>query len=210
MRYWFYLRENNQIGPVPENELLALFQSGQLTPTTMVWTQELKEWARATDIENLVPKELTPPPPPIPPARPSTFHTPQTATNQIRPWIRYWARILDTYSAALVLGFVIGIVYPPAAEWNELLFGMALLFAYCFIEPIWFAILGTTPGKALLAIDVRTESGERLAFTNALTRNLNIWFYGWGMGFPLVPLFTLLRAYNNLTQKKITTWDRQG
>jgi tetratricopeptide (TPR) repeat protein len=109
------------------------------------------------------------------------------------------------------MALILGVVYSPAAKWNELLFGMALLFAYCcFIEPILFAMLGTTPGKALLNIEVTTQSGDRLSFGQSITRSFGVWFYGWGTGIPIIYLFTLLRAYNNLTQKKTTTWDRRG
>ena len=53
-----------------------------------------------------------------------------------------------------LMGLILGLVYPPATKWNEWLSGMALLFVYCcFIEPILLTMLGTTPGKALLAID---------------------------------------------------------
>ncbi len=131
--------------------------------------------------------------------------------ERVRPWIRFWARLFDTWSATLLTGLILGFVYPPAAEWNELLLGMALLFAYCcFIEPILFALLGTTPGKALLAIDVRTQSGNRLSFGQAMNRSFGVWFYGWGMGLPFVQLVTLPTAHVNLTIEKITTWDRQG
>jgi len=78
------------------------------------------------------------------------------------------------------------------------------------MNPIIFSMFGTTPGKALLAIEVTAPSGDPLSFGQALKRSFGVWFYGWGMGIPLVCLFTLLRAHDNLTQKKITTWDRQG
>ena len=131
--------------------------------------------------------------------------------ERVRPWIRFWARLFDTWSATLLTGLILGFVYPHAAEWNELLLGMALFFAYCcFIEPILFALLGTTPGKALLAIDVRTQSGNRLSFGQAMNRSIGVWFYGWGMGIPFVQLVTLPMAHSVLTIDKITTWDRKG
>ena len=85
---------------------------------------------------------------------------------------------------------------------------MAVLFAYCFIEPLFFALFGTTPGKALLGIDVRTQSGEWLSYGQAMKRSLRVWFYGLGAG-TIVAFGTLWHAYANLTQG-ITTWDRLG
>ena len=167
------------------------------------------------------PPQRLPPVPPSPPvALPAqivngpTEIAAELATNappeRVRPWIRYWARCLDTNITVLVMAFTVGVAYPPAAKWNEFLLGMALLFAYCFVEPIFFSMFGTTPGKALLAIDVRTQSGDRLSFGQALKRSFGVWFFGWGMGFPIVPLLTLGTAYDNLKKKKVTTWDRLG
>jgi len=204
MRYWYYIQGDRQIGPVSETEFLALFQGGKLNTDTLVWAHGLKEWARASDIAELVPPEFNPPPAltPVPKG--------ETTIPQIRPWIRYWARLFDTCATLLVMALIVGIVHPPAAEWNTLFFGMVLPFAYCFIEPIFFSMFGTTPGKALLGVVVRDQSGDRLGFGRALDRSLGVWFYGWGMCVPLVSLFTLLRSYKNLTQKKITTWDKEG
>jgi uncharacterized RDD family membrane protein YckC len=210
MRYWYYLQGDKQFGPVSDQELAGLFQSGKLSPSTLVWTQELREWARACDVQNLVPPEFNPPPPPVPPPAPVITQKADKPVQQIRPWVRYCARMLDTWGTTLIVGFIVGIVYPRAAEWNEILFGMALLLAYCFIEPMFFDVFGTTPGKALLGIDVRTQSGERLSYSQAWGRTLSIWWRGLGMGLPLVSLITLSCAYYNLTRKKITTWDRHG
>jgi hypothetical protein len=141
---------------------------------------------------------------------PKDLTTGTDGNARVRPWIRFWARFLDTYVVALVIGFLVGVAYPPAVEWNEYLFGMALLFAYCFVEPIFFSMFGTTPGKALLAIDVTTQSGGWLSFAQAVDRSFGVWFYGWGMGIPVVSVGTFWWAYDNLKLKKTTTWDRQG
>lgn len=128
-----------------------------------------------------------------------------------RPWIRYWARFIDTWSASLALQLVLVVAYPPSANWDPVIAPLVLLFFYCcFIEPLCFAVAGTTPGKALLAVNVRTRAGKRLSFGEALPRSLDVWLFGWALGIPLVNLCTLLYAYVTLQRKKTTLWDRAG
>lgn len=62
MRQWFYLDHGAQKGPIPDERFVQMFQSGQLRADTLVWTEGLAEWTCATEIENLVPAALIPPP----------------------------------------------------------------------------------------------------------------------------------------------------
>ncbi len=36
---------------------------------------------------------------------------PTDGEKQVRPWIRFWARLFDTWSVTLVVGFIVGFVY---------------------------------------------------------------------------------------------------
>ena len=149
----------------------------------------------------------------------------QPSVSQIRPWIRFWARFIDVggiclavaFPIAMLMGLLFATVLPflgrETAVVLSVLFpyvvGLVVPFAYCFIEPIFFIIFGTTPGKALLCIDVRTTSSGRLSYNEALKRTLRVWFYGCAMG-TIVGFGTLWKARNNLIEGKITTWDRLG
>jgi hypothetical protein len=55
---------------------------------------------------------------------------------------------------------------------------------------------------------VRTSEGGRLTYASALSRSLDVWFRGFGMGIPLVSLFTLIIAHGKLTKTGVTSWDR--
>ena len=150
---------------------------------------------------------------------------PQPSVSQIRPWIRFWARFIDVggiclavaFPIAMLMGLLFATVLPflgrETAVVLSVLFpyvvGLVVPFAYRFIEPIFFIIFGTTPGKALLCIDVRTTSGGRLSYNEALKRTLRVWFYGCAMG-TIVGFGTLWKARNNLIEGKIRTWDRLG
>lgn len=52
-RMWYYLLENEQIGPVSREDLMRLFQEGTLAPDVYVWSEGLAQWQPATAIPEL-------------------------------------------------------------------------------------------------------------------------------------------------------------
>jgi len=54
-REWYYAKEGQQHGPVTESELIELLRNRTLGPETQVWTQQLKDWCRASEIDWLLP-----------------------------------------------------------------------------------------------------------------------------------------------------------
>jgi len=53
MRTWYYIEENEKKGPVGEEDLIALLQSGGVASDTLVWTEGMEEWAKAQTIKAL-------------------------------------------------------------------------------------------------------------------------------------------------------------
>jgi hypothetical protein len=138
---------------------------------------------------------------------------PQPAVPQVRPWLRYWARMFDIS----VFGFVVGLiaVVVPSSNFgkvianteNELWIGMALLIAWVFVEALLLYAIGTTPGKWLFKIQLISATGASPTFPDAFSRSVAVWWRGLGAGFPLVSLFTLMTAHKRLTERGITSWD---
>lgn len=223
MGQWYYTIDGKQNGPVSETEFIKLFETAELGPDTLVWSEGLDDWTPALKIEGLIPTDFNPPPAPLPPSPndvwpesnlnarpPSGSQVRHRARPWVRPWVRYWARTMDFIIFCFLAGIILGFVYPSALEIPDGLFGILLLFAYNFVEPAMFAAWGTTPGKALLRVRVRNADGGRLSYSEALTRVFKVWFRGQGLGIPIVALFTQINAYNRLTKKGKTTWDREG
>jgi uncharacterized RDD family membrane protein YckC len=129
---------------------------------------------------------------------------------QIRPWVRYWARLIDLFFFNLLSSFFLGIIYPPALKINSMVFTMILMFVYVFVEPIMLTSWGTTPGKALLRVRLRKSNGSKIKYAEALVRSGSVWARGWGFGIPLISLITGITAYKKLIKNGITTWDRGG
>ena len=141
-------------------------------------------------------------PPPIPRV--------EASVSQVRPWVRYWARMFDIYLACIVGGLAIGILNPNAfAEpGSDQLFGLAVIFAWVFIEALFLSTAGTTPGKWLFKTRIVPPHGSSLDYSAALSRSFKVWWRGLGIGFPLASLITLIVAHGKLTKNGVTTWDR--
>ena len=52
-RMWYYLQENEQVGPIPQEELLRMLSQGVLPRTTYVWAEGMGQWQPASEIPEL-------------------------------------------------------------------------------------------------------------------------------------------------------------
>ena len=118
--------------------------------------------------------------------------------SQVRPLVRYWARMMDYILFSFLAGIALAIVYEPALEIPNILFGIILLFPYVFVESAMLAGWGTTPGKAILRVRLRKATGDKLTYSEARSRSLKVWIRGLGLGIPIVSFFTLLHALGRL------------
>jgi hypothetical protein len=50
-REWHYVKNGQEHGPVPESKLIELFRNRELGPETQLWTQQLKDWCKASEID---------------------------------------------------------------------------------------------------------------------------------------------------------------
>lgn len=65
-RQWYYAQQGQQVGPVTDQQLKQLADSGHLQPANLVWTKGMEAWKRAETIKGLMPATLEPPPMPEP------------------------------------------------------------------------------------------------------------------------------------------------
>jgi hypothetical protein len=82
-------------------------------------------------------------------------------------------------------------------------------FVWIPIEVIFLSTWGTTPGKWLLCTEIKWGHAKRLPFRIALRRSFSVWFYGIGMGIPIINVLCMLNAYYRLRVLQTTSWDRQ-
>jgi len=72
------------------------------------------------------------------------------------------------------------------------------------------AFFGTTPGKLLFGVKVRTEEGRRLSLGESVSRSLDVLVRGQALGIPVAALFAHLVAWGVITADGATTWDARG
>lgn len=209
---WHYVSDDKKIGPISDETIQEMLDTGVINSDTLIWTEGLENWEPVRNVDQFNSD-----------SQPDAFLSPQTTNSsseeiqiheisgpQIRPWVRYWARTMDIFLWSFLFGIPLVLIYPPALELNDILWGILILFAYMPVESIMLSSWGTTPGKALLRIRLRKLTGNKLTYAEALTRSFNVGVKGMGIGIPLIALITLIAAYKNLTKNRITTWDKDG
>lgn len=128
-----------------------------------------------------------------------------------QPWVRFFARMLDTALATVVLALITSVGEPSLFALNDLEPGIAFaaLLLWVPVESLLIAWWGTTPGKALLGVSIRTYEGSRLPVLVAFNRSFRVWFFGWAAGLPLLSFAAPIVAYFRLRKAGVTPWDRK-
>ena len=92
---WHYSVGGNRLGPVASSELKSLAESGQLSPTDLIWKEGLQNWVAASSVKGLFPKSSGPPPLPA-------ISQPASAAEDLAPKVEAAARATaDAAKAAM-------------------------------------------------------------------------------------------------------------
>jgi len=186
---WYYLDGQTKVGPQSFEAVEHLLRSGELDDDTLVWAPGMEDWRRARDVDELS----------------------EDTAGEPHPWRRWMARIIDYAVAAFIFGFVVAFVAPESTIFDNNITATLVVCAFWVIaEAFVQAWFGSTPGKALLNISVKHESGRSMKVDQALARSLRVWFFGMGVGLPLISLFTMARAHGRLRRDGTTSWDHKG
>lgn len=175
-RQWYYAISGSQAGPIPEEELIRMFLSGQLQPDTLVWTRNMKNWAKASSIEGLVPPlGFAPPPPPPPP------DTDAMSTDEIHYagfWIRVGAYFVDVVVMIIpvyLVAFLLRASMPASGPAQHFVVQGTDSFMNLIIWWVYFAVLHSSVwqasvGKKVLGLKVTDLEGRRISFGRATGR----------------------------------------
>jgi uncharacterized RDD family membrane protein YckC len=197
---WWYSTGDTKTGPMTIDQLRQLSQDGRIHRTTLLWREGLTDWSPLTDIPELQ-SVLAGIPPDLPKA---DSRETLLAMKKSGGWRRFFARIIDLWGLSLPVTYIVAFVLAKFSLsfglWiqrpgSEYLFGWFLLPLILLIEAGVFAMFGNTFGKFLLGIRVMQPDGEPISPRQYLRRQLGLYWYGLGTGFPLVPLFTMSRQY---------------
>ena len=207
---WYYVENHKQQGPLDLAELTHLFKSHKLPLDTLVWHNSLTDWVSADSREEFNPQPSkgfhaeppspTPPMPSAPSARRKSI-TPSSG----HPWRRYFARAIDTTLLVPVFSFITGIQPHSLADYRFNMMAIAFaILAHAALQSSW----GSTPGKTMLGYKVRTRTGGKLSFKQAIDREARIAWHGLGLGIPLYSIYTQFKAFTNLNNTGETSWDK--
>jgi uncharacterized RDD family membrane protein YckC len=126
----------------------------------------------------------------------------------VRPWMRFFARLIDLYVFAFFFTLIMMRIYPAFSYYHSSIVGLISLFCWFLIEPFFIAKLGTTLGKFLLNIQVRDLDGNKLSLSQAFHRSFWVLCVGFGFGIPIVTLVTFAYSYITLNKTGNTYWDK--
>lgn len=194
-------------------ELQLKRRKGQIDDTTPVWSTKLQAWLPYNEIlseEMLLGADLS-------------YSKPHSAKDMprvkksnlfpVRPWIRFWARMID-YNC---LGLINGIFFSHYFRYASLIFFPFFTFAlipllWVPIEAILLSTIGTTPGKWILKVKISNKNRKRkyLTFEQACKRSIAVWFFGMGCGIPIIQIIALILAKIRLSHTKTTIWDKKN
>ena len=205
MTAWWYADGDKKIGPVALDELQRRFEKGLVIGTSLVWREGLESWQPLNSVDELHMFQ-TAIPPPLPPK--SDFLASR--------WSRFFARTFDYWcEVALVVAcfvFVLATYSPTFAAWlatpgAPLLFVIICLPIALALDAFLYRIFGNTPGKAMLGLVCVTSTGKALSFSQYLARNISIWIKGFGLGVPIVNLFTMAYQHRRLGRGQQASYD---
>lgn len=220
---WHYTHEGATQGPVTHTDLCALFAAAQLPLKTPVWNESIPDWVPASAVDDFrgiwgkgfAAKE-SPPPAPRPAARtPNHAKTRPSLevemdgrvhrddASQVRPWVRYWARGIDTTLLIAAAVYLFSDVWPEG-----LVYFPYVVVGSLVVHPIQLSLFGTTFGKALFGISVRNEHDEPPSIGQAVSREMSVLLRGMGFNILIIPLVTMALGYRRLVAEGVTSWDR--
>jgi len=129
------------------------------------------------------------------------------------PWRRFFARILDISIYNLLLDsalvFIFNMITSNRNMLESLLFTAMVTVIMLLVEPLLLMKFGTTPGKAVLGLEVRTPEGNKLSYTEGFRRTFGVIRYGMGFEIPIYNIIRNYKSYKILDEKKTLPWDEE-
>ena len=133
-----------------------------------------------------------------------------------KPWERLWAGFFDLSIAvfpmlivlvplqAIIPEFKISKEAAPFIDWL-----LRTLIVWPFMGAACIALMGTTPGKAIFGIRVRTPEGGKPTFGQALRRCYSTLASGTWLGIPILYLIPANSFIKELGKGNRAIWDKE-
>ena len=145
---------------------------------------------------------------------PTVPNLPKTDTypKVTAPWRRFFARHFDLflYSAFWMMLGLLLLSEGPSTESGAAWMGAANIIAIIMmvlVEPLLLSIWGTTPGKWLLGLSVRNNTGQKLTYGEGVYRTVQALWGGAGFFIPIFELVQGYKCYYDCTEGKTLPWE---
>ena len=135
---------------------------------------------------------------------------PSDVISEVRiPWRRFFARFLDfaIYSTLWNVFLALNTGISVRSRGNSILSEVVVLLIMLFLEPVFLALFGTTPGKWVLGIHVTNNEGKRMSYSNAWNRTWTMLLRGMGLGIPIYHLVRLWKSYQANDTGETLDWE---
>lgn len=126
---------------------------------------------------------------------------------------RFFARLIDILLFGIPAGIVAALIQfsyfsdDPPNPGMEVAMQMILLPVILFFEYLVYKFVGTTPGKALLSLEVRTKDGRLATPREYGARLKSLYVYGLFFSFPLLSAIAMLYNLFVFLKKGETVYD---
>ncbi|MBC7979716.1 MAG: CD225/dispanin family protein [Armatimonadetes bacterium] len=118
---WYYSKNGLQLGPVPEEELLAKFKNGEVLPTDLIWKEGMSDWKPLGQVSEFLAGNgsASPVPMPVPKAMGNVpIAQPQAYSGNYQKQVipnYLWQSIVVTLFCCMPFG-VVGIIYASKVD----------------------------------------------------------------------------------------------
>ncbi len=127
------------------------------------------------------------------------------------PWRRYFARMLDLAIYGIFADAARGYLFGAnlAVQGNlSIIVSAWLSLAIMFVaEPLLLCFFGTTLGKAVFGLHVRSVHGRNLRYAESLARVGSMFWHGMGANIPFYNLYRQCQCYKSCEQGELLPWD---
>ena len=132
------------------------------------------------------------------------------------PWRRLWARLVDYTLFQFLLILTLSLFAPDLLGFLDsedplyvfVISSLITAILWIIPEAILLSSFGTTAGKWLLGIEIRTPGGGIPDLECALRRSFLVWVFGDACGLYPLSLLTWRKGYRDLSVSGMTRWDR--
>ncbi len=209
--YYLSIAEQ-RTGPHSLFYIIQGIREGRFHGAEQIWRKGMEGWKPLRELDDFT--SYWPPSPEMLAQAEAARQKARTELDRPQPWLRFWARVIDLIWFSCALSMVLHLIAPDAVMYWAVQAARLhvpmepfLLMLYIPVEAWLLSRYGTTPGKSLLRIQIRTLGGGLPTYSQAVRRTTHLVLKGLAFGLPLISLVVMLWWKMRLAVHPATPWD---